>query len=83
MNRTKGGFYETLYDNLLKHYFVVDNNDFFAQIKDAHAVEPFFLYLELIEKVGWCSREIVEERFDVNTANYDIHELRGRYEATV
>ena len=53
-----------------------DDNGFLAPVKDApalaRAMEQFILHPELIEKMGRRSREIAEERFDVNKVNDDM-----------
>lgn len=56
---------------------VVDgDNGFLVPAKDApalaHAMEQFILHPEFVEKMGRRSREIAEERFDVNRVNADI-----------
>jgi len=56
---------------------VVDGyNGFLVPVKDAlalaRAMEQFILHPELIEKMGRRSREIAEERFDVNKVNDDM-----------
>ena len=53
-----------------------DDNGFLSPVKDAlalaRAMEQFILHPELIEKMGRRSREIAEERFDVNKVNDDM-----------
>jgi glycosyltransferase involved in cell wall biosynthesis len=52
------------------------DNGYLVPVKDsqalAHAMEQFIIHPELVEKMGRRSREIAEERFDVNKVNDEI-----------